>query len=114
MMNAASTIPSSLSSAEVGELVGDRLRNYVKGCTSPFTCGGSLTLDSPPAVALVGEDGSKGEPIAIQVPSELRPGGALRPSDYEKKPSRIHFSGCNNRYEKSEKVTKCMCTTCAT
>ena len=100
----STTIPSNLTSAEVEGIIGQRLKNYVKGCTSLFTCGGSLALPSPPAVTIVGEDGGAGESIAIQVPSELRPGTTLRPRDYEKQPSYIVNVSGGNPYEESEKV----------
>mmetsp|Transcript_5491 Transcript_5491/g.11966 ORF Transcript_5491/g.11966 Transcript_5491/m.11966 type:complete len:805 (-) Transcript_5491:127-2541(-) len=81
----SSKVPSNLSASEVEELIATRLRNYVKGCSAPFTCGGSLLLDEPPSVTLL-EEGTKkkkGEAIVVQTPNELRE-GKLRRYDYAK------------------------------
>lgn len=92
------SLPGNLSDAEVEELVATRLHNFVKGTSAPFTCGGSVSLDSPPEITLLGgggdDDTKDGEgkktassatdtAIVIQPPQELRE-GKLHRYDYAK------------------------------
>ena len=86
--SSSSGIPGNLSDSEVEELVATRLQNFVKGTSAPFTCGGSVTLDSPPSITLLGDDdddkdddgtstkseGGKTSSVIIQPPKELRDG----------------------------------------
>lgn len=72
---------TSLNNTEA--VIGSRLKTYVNGMTSHFSCGGTLSLSKSPSVTLVNENGKLGDnSISIQVPEEIRPGSTLRSDEY--------------------------------
>ena len=64
------TMPESLSTTEVQEIVTNRIQQCISGCSASFSCGSSTVLPFAPSVTLLGEDGSAmGEPILLHRPA---------------------------------------------
>ena len=64
------TMPESLSTTEVQEIVTNRIQQCIGGCSASFSCGSSTVLPFAPTVTLLGEVGSAvGEPILLHQPA---------------------------------------------
>lgn len=97
---AAEMADSSPTDAE--KFVGSRLKTYMKGITSTFSCGGSLSLPSPLSVTLVHENGKMGEPITLQVPEAIRPGSTISSHEYSLPSYYVEGSRNMNEYIKKK------------